>query len=625
MELNVIQEMQVQWHLDGWGVAGRDDTKLAQAIAQGEPVDAVYTLEDEAALDEFLHYLQVRGLIPLFEQLATAMRVERVNVPPALYLWLYFTKLILGIEGMAKMSPLLLRDEALMRLLGFNAHQIAHGVTQRGDSRRELGTEREGPVSTEAVSDNVVKFSVFALARFFNGVIQRIVPLMIPEGDLDIVIDCSLYETTENFKGATRTSRTEKKRDIHGKWVELRKTIWGWKIGLAYHPMTGIPLAVCVSKINADDRSHFWTLMEDVKKNLGCKRIRSVAMDRGFLDGEDLWRLQQQSIEFIVPAKANMHVYRDALDLVRRYGKDPRSPEVQVQRWSERRNQGHGRQATTTEVATEIVGVPLLQTFETYGPPGHGDKQDQKDFKPNPINAVVVSEWRGRRFKTPKVFLTNGAVSKPRLTFDRYDDRSLIENGLFREGKQAWSLERPPKRSEAGVTVHVYLTYVAMALTRCYQFETQQQALPATAVEVACRLDRARLERQRRQTTAAPVAVPPAPTATPASGRKLPTPRHDLGMERYRLELLVQNRNRVILFQGNNYGILHVQEMAMLSGVNLLERSPGVGSREETFLKFEMEPPPPPPPVRLIARPPSKRRPRKTRDWDECEYEYTND
>lgn len=601
--MNIIQEMHAYRFIPGWGTAGRDDGALARAVAEGNPIDAVYTLEDEAALDEFLHYLEARGFTPLFEQLANAMRVDRVNLPPLQYVWLYFIKLVMGIEGIAKMSPLLLRDEALMRLCGFNAHQITNGVTRRGDSLRSPETEREGPVSSEAVSDNIVKFSVLALARFFNGVIQRAIPLIIPEDEVDIVFDCSLYETTENFKGATRTTRIERKRDVHDNWVELRKTIWGWKIGLAYHAVTGMPLALCVTRINSDDRGHLWTLLADAKKNLGSKRIRSVAMDRGFLDGEDLWRLNEQSIEFVIPVKTNMNVYTDAIDLAKRYSKDPHCPEVHPQRWKENRTQGHGKQATTKTVSTEIVGLPGLQTFDTYGPPGHGDKKEHGDFKPNPINAVVVTEWRGRKFKTPKVFVTNADITKPRLTFDRYDDRSLIENGLFREGKQAWSLEKPPKRSEAGVTVHVYLTYVAMALTRCYQAETQEETVP--------RVLSPRGVESRAQESASEATRPLVGSGTVDAGRTLPNPRLNLGMERYRLDLKVRNRNKVILFQDDSYGVLHVQEMAMLSGLNLRDRSPGVGSREETFQKYGLEPPPSRPPCRVIEQSPTKTRRRK--------------
>ena len=97
--MDMIHEVQAEPLLETWGVAGRDDSCLAQAIAEGRPIDAIYTLEDEAALDEFLHYLRLRDFVPHFERLGTAMQVERMNVPPMLYIWLYFMKLILGIKG----------------------------------------------------------------------------------------------------------------------------------------------------------------------------------------------------------------------------------------------------------------------------------------------------------------------------------------------------------------------------------------------------------------------------------------------------------------------------------------------------------------------------------------------
>lgn len=571
MTLNIIQEMQVHRFLDdcGWGLAGRDDSLLARAIAEGEAVDAVYTLEEEAALDDILRYAELQGFISLFEQLAACMRVERINVPPIQYVWLYFVKILLGIPGVARMAPVMLRDESLMRRLGFNAHQIANGTTRRGDSRRGTATEREGPVSSEAVAENIVKLSVLALAHFFNSVIRRAVRLVIVGEELDAVIDCSLYETTEKYEGAGRTRRDQKVKGTDGRWVTVSKVIFGWKIGVAYHPPTGLPLALCITRISTDDRAHFWTLLDDARKNVGDKRIRSITMDRGFLDGEDLWRLDQQGLKFVIPARKDMLIYADAVALADRYGDDPESPEVTHATWEEVRTEGHGREAKQRILATEVVGVPGLTTLDTYGPPGHGAGQHNKDFQPNPLNAVVVREWRGRRFKRPTVFLTNESVEQPRKPFDLYDERSRIENGVFREGKQDWSLERPPKKTEAGVMAHVYLTLAAIALTRCFRLQTE-------ANEQAARRQAA--ERQRNE----------------AIQREILSPGQlKLGMERYRLELKAQNRNKVILFLGDTYGIFHVQEMAMLSGVNLRERSPGVGSREETLRKFGLLPPPP--------------------------------
>ena len=49
------------------------------------------------------------------------------------------------------------------------------------------------------------------------------------------------------------------------------------------------------------------------------------------------------------------------------------------------------------------------------------------------------------------VYLTNGSVSDHFVVFDSYDWRSVIENGIFKEGKHPWHLGKFPKRTEAAV------------------------------------------------------------------------------------------------------------------------------------------------------------------------------
>lgn len=56
------------------------------------------------------------------------------------------------------------------------------------------------------------------------------------------------------------------------------------------------------------------------------------------------------------------------------------------------------------------------------------------------------------------VYLTNGSVSDPFVVFDTYDWRSVIENGIFKEGKHPWHLGKFPKKIEAAVVVHCHFT-----------------------------------------------------------------------------------------------------------------------------------------------------------------------
>jgi len=50
---------------------------------------------------------------------------------------------------------------------------------------------------------------------------------------------------------------------------------------------------------------------------------------------------------------------------------------------------------------------------------------------------VVVKKWDNKTSPLEKqvVFVTNIDISDPFVTFDRYDNRSLMENKLFQEVK----------------------------------------------------------------------------------------------------------------------------------------------------------------------------------------------
>jgi hypothetical protein len=53
--------------------------------------------------------------------------------------------------------------------------------------------------------------------------------------------------------------------------------------------------------------------------NLGQRgHISKIVIDRGYLDGEDLWQVHLQGILFVVVGKANMVVTQDAQALAKR-------------------------------------------------------------------------------------------------------------------------------------------------------------------------------------------------------------------------------------------------------------------------------------------------------------------
>src|SRR4030066_257845 len=81
------------------------------------------------------------------------------------------------------------------------------------------------------------------------------------------------------------------------------------------------------------------------------------------------------------------------------------------------------------------------------------------------------------------VYLTNLTVTNPWMVVDAYDDRSWIENGLFRQNKQFWRLTRWfPQKNEAGVRSHLVFVMLMFALATAYRLwdkHSAQDAPPA--------------------------------------------------------------------------------------------------------------------------------------------------
>jgi hypothetical protein len=117
-----------------------------------------------------------------------------------------------------------------------------------------------------------------------------------------------------------------------------------------------------------------------------------------------------------------------------------------------------------------VRGIFDLTTFNTYGDAAHQLTLNHADFKPNLVNALVVTHWRAKPYAPADqpVFATSLDVSKPLRVLDLYDLRSLIENTAFRELKQGWHLTAFPKRSLAAAQAHVFLTLILFSLVNAF-------------------------------------------------------------------------------------------------------------------------------------------------------------
>jgi Transposase DDE domain len=262
-------------------------------------------------LDDFFYFLQQLGVVDWLGEVQ-GKAVQREMVPVVQYLLLYSLKTLFGIESMHALPALRFSDVALMRLVGFNAHQVRHGVCQRGAAQRH-GPRSTGPICPDALADNIVKLNVRDLEALFNGVIRALARTGVFAAKVTGIVDATDLETTAQYEGCGQVTRTRKIADKHGQVHAIEVTVYGWTLLVLIEARTKIPLAAKVVPIQAHETLSLRALVTQARTNLASHtRLYKVVFDKGFLDGVDLWWLDQHSILFVVPAKANMAVTVDA-------------------------------------------------------------------------------------------------------------------------------------------------------------------------------------------------------------------------------------------------------------------------------------------------------------------------
>jgi len=140
--------------------------------------------------------------------------------------------------------------------------------------------------------------------------------------------------------------------------------------------------------------------------------------------------------------------------------------------------------------------------------------------------------------------VTNIDIQDPFITFDRYDERSLIENNLFREVKQNWHLEHPPKKTKEGVYIQTYVAMSMKALTAAFLKWQEEQS---------------RSEAMGKQTT----------------------------WQMYRRRLKTLNRNKLIVFVGSHFGTFPSHEVFMLANVPVHKTEEELNiKREQIYARY---------------------------------------
>ncbi len=534
-----------------WQLAWRDDERVAQAIYAGEEIEEMHELSEAGLLDEFFVFLEQVGVMGVLERLELP-GVQRVLVPTVQFVVLYLLKVLFGGQSMNELPRWLFSNVALMQLVGFNARQVEVGLTKRGDAQRKA-KKKQGPLTPQCLADNTSKLSREQMETLFTQMVQCLVGWGLLDGERMAALDESLLLTPPTYEGC---GKLKQRRLVKVKGQKERAVeeyyVYGWKVLVLIDVQTRLPLSMKVVTIEEYEGRWLLPLLEQAQDNLGTHgHISKIVIDRGYLDGQDLWQVHCKGVIFVVVGKANMAVTQDAQALAKH-------ERVQVRERVVRH--GHGKTLTQERLRTELVSIEGLTTYDSYGDPEQTQYAYRRDYEGQPINAVVVRRWNNRApAKDGIVYLTNGPVSDAFVVFDDYDWRSVIENGIFKEGKHPWHLGQFPKRTEAAVVVHSYFTLLVMALCTAFRlWQAKQATAPAAETETRPSLSTALLGGE--------------------------------GTARWRLRLKEENRDHVIVFVGDAYAIFHLAELAILTGLRLHRLPSHLGSRQAILQRFGLSP-----------------------------------
>ena len=391
-----------------WQVARREDARVARRLERTQVVDGGYQRDAGALVDDFGYCLHARGVVDWLSAVQ-GTAVPRAMVPVGQDVLRSSLKTLWGIERLNALPTLRCSDAARMRLVGFKASQVRHGVCQRGAARRQ-GPRRTGPIGAEALADHLVELNLRALEALFNGVLRGLAKAGVLAAQVTGIVAGTALETTEPDAGWGPVTRQRKSADKRGHVHTIEGTVDGWKRVVLIEARTTIPLAAQVVPIQEHATLSLRALVTQARPNrAGYAPLHNVVVARGLGEGVDRWWLQQPGSLLVVPAKRHLAVTLEAPAPAAAGAGSTRGRRVHTVR------QGQGTTAWRARRETEVVGIAALPPDDQSGTPEHGCHHNRRDFQPNPLNAVVVRTWHGRDVGPggKPVFLTKAPVEKP--------------------------------------------------------------------------------------------------------------------------------------------------------------------------------------------------------------------
>jgi hypothetical protein len=382
---------------------------------------------------------------------------KRVMIPLAYFLSLYGLKVICELDSLNRVSTQLFRNRALLELIGFTGVHFEKGFSNRNKGKHL-------PFNITTMGKLFGDFSTGQTDKFFINSLQTLAEhRFIHAGTY--ILDATPLHVSNSAKTYEGTGSIVKDGDKKSGYKLITL-----KYARAYveKDEPEIFVAAILVPLNHHESRYMIPIVQQAVSNIGKGRIKQVVMDRGFVNGEDLYRLKYDfNIDFIIYSKSNM----DVTDELKKKAED----------YKERQRKQLPLPASyflQEDQDTQVYGFNNLQWFWTYGKSEHQQQvkekiyKKDKNLKTHPISGGLITKYKGKERTAAITFLSSkrfGKIFTPLVAVNLYKKRQYTENEGYRELKQGYNIGRFPSRKFNGIYLHVIFTMVMFNYISCYK------------------------------------------------------------------------------------------------------------------------------------------------------------
>jgi len=475
---------------------------VREALRRGE-IDYLEHVSEAAEADFFRHLIRRDVLNRLAEHYPTPREKQEVPV------WLYLaSELSLKLHGSESYHafPRVLRSGGLIDALGpklggrKTTHPETHDVTLSCPGfNRKNDYDRQTPCDQDFLRKFARDTKAERLHAWYNREVPRCLRslrlcdeegLFIGDGSYLFVPDNEHYEHSDLLWFDEHNHPVDPdKVDLRDKRYQQHRC---YKLVSLIHINRQLDFFFVVAARVVSGRRHecpiLYELVDEVVQAVGRDVIKVLIVDRGFIDGAQMGRLQQDyRIETILPVRANMDLHADALGLTRLRDfrwepyvptappepaptAPPKPPRVEKREAKRRQTLARRKAEATAAAPAAPVLIPPQSLF------GLGRGLLSWTQCPVPLTAVVNRERDERGEMRDWVLVSTSARRTAAEIRSLYDLRPAIEE-RHRQYKCFWDLTRMHSCAFSLVVNQVLFVLLAYTLIQAHLVLRRRQEL----------------------------------------------------------------------------------------------------------------------------------------------------